>query len=396
MLYRPVPRNGDRLSILGFGAMRLVQKDGKIDEDRAKRQIRYAIDKGVNYIDTAWRYHGGESEPFLARALADGYRERVKLATKLPSWLIRSREDMDDYLNVQLKKLNTDHIDYYLLHNLTGPIWSSLNQLNVIDFMNHARETGLISNAGFSFHGTLDDFKQIVDAYPWEVCLIQYNYLDEKNQAGTEGLRYAASKGVAVMVMEPLRGGNLGIPVPPPAIAALWQQGERQRTPAEWAFRWVWNHPEVTTVLSGMNEESQIEENLAIAGDAYPNSLTENDLALVQRVARAYLDIMKISCTGCGYCLPCPADVAIPACFETYNDLYMLGNKKDAPFSYIMKMSDIITGQMGYASQCTQCGECLEKCPQGLNIPELLEKVVQELEGENFKELEVFIRKMFR
>jgi predicted aldo/keto reductase-like oxidoreductase len=209
MLYRKVSKNGDELSILGFGCMRLpVKEDGSIDEERAAKQVRYAIDHGVNYVDTAWPYHMGESEPFLGRALADGYREKVKLATKLPSWLIEKRENMDTYLNAQLNKLQTDHIDYYLVHALVGDLWDAIEQRGVADFLDRAKTDGRIRNAGFSFHGAGEDFSRIVDAYDWDFCQIQYNFLDEKNQAGIAGLEYAASRGLGVIIMEPLRGGT--------------------------------------------------------------------------------------------------------------------------------------------------------------------------------------------
>ena len=214
MLYRKVPQNGAELSILGFGCMRLpVKEDGIIDEKRAMNQVRYAIDNGINYFDTGWIYHMGESEPFLGRALADGYRGKIKLATKLPSWLVKSRKDMDYFLNAQLERLKTDHIDYYLIHGIAGEMWDKLEALDVIDFLDRAKNDGRIINVGFSFHGLIEDFKRIVDAYPWIFCQIQYNFMDKNNQAGTEGLRYAASKDMGVVVMEPLLGGNLASPV---------------------------------------------------------------------------------------------------------------------------------------------------------------------------------------
>jgi len=394
MLYRTVEKNGDNLSILGFGAMRLPQKDGKIDEVRATRQIRHAIDRGVNYVDTAWPYHGGASESFLGRALTDGYREKIRLATKLPSWLINSRADMDRYLDTQLKKLNTDHIDYYLLHALNGNAWDTLNSMNVLEFLDTAKKDGRIVNAGFSFHGALEDFRRIVDAADWEFCQIQYNYLDTENQAGLAGLKYAAGKGLAVIVMEPLRGGNLGLPSPPPAVAALLETAPRKRSSAEWALRWGWNHPEVTVVLSGMNEETHIDENIAVAGNATPDSLSEVELQLIEKVALAYRDIMKVGCTGCGYCQPCPADVLIPTCFEVYNNLHMFNIGEHARFSYVAR-TGVLSEKSGYASQCVQCGECLEKCPQHIDIPEQLEKVAAELEGSNLAEIEMMVRESF-
>lgn len=395
MLYRTMPKNNDELSVLGFGCMRLpMTEQGQIDEARAAGQIRTAIEQGINYLDTAWPYHAGESESFLGRFLADGYREKVKIATKLPSWLIKSREDMDSYLNAQLKKLKTDFIDYYLIHNLAGPIWNTLDALGVKDFLNTAKADGRIVNAGFSFHGKLDDFKIIVDAYPWEFCQIQYNYLDEENQAGTEGLKYAGARDLGIIVMEPLRGGNLGNPEPPPAVDNIFKQAEHQRSPVEWALRWVWNHPEVTVVLSGMNEESHVEENLSIAERAYPNSLSEEELDLINRVSLRYRDIMKVACTGCRYCVPCPSDVDIPGCFEVYNKCHMFGNLQEAKFMYAARMSGMLTGKAGYASQCVQCGECLEKCPQHIEIPDHLEDVAQELEGPDLQEREAMVKKM--
>jgi predicted aldo/keto reductase-like oxidoreductase len=269
MLYRKVPQNGAELSILGFGCMRLpVKEDGIIDEKRAMNQVRYAIDNGINYFDTGWIYHMGESEPFLGRALADGYRGKIKLATKLPSWLVKSRKDMDYFLNAQLERLKTDHIDYYLIHGIAGEMWDKLEALDVIDFLDRAKSDGRIINAGFSFHGLIEDFKRIVDTYPWIFCQIQYNFMDENNQAGTEGLKYAVSKDLGMVVMEPLLGGNLASQIPT-EVQEIWTEAAVKRTPAEWALRWIWNHPEVTVVLSGMNQESHIEENLILAYTTY-------------------------------------------------------------------------------------------------------------------------------
>lgn len=397
MLYRKVLKNGDELSILGFGCMRLpVKEDGKIDEKRAMSQVRYAIDKGVNYVDTAWPYHMGESEPFLGRTLADGYREKVKIATKLPSWLVESREDMDKFLNTQLERLKTDHIDYYLVHGIAGEAWDKLEALDVIDFLDRAKNDGRIINVGFSFHGSVGDFKRIVDAYPWTFCQIQYNFMDENNQAGTEGLKYAASKDLGIIVMEPLLGGNLANPVPP-EVEEIWKEAAVKRTPVEWALCWVWNHPEVTVVLSGMNMEAHIEENLKIADEAYPNSLTEAEIQLVSRAEQKYHQLMKIGCTGCQYCMPCPSGVNIPECFDVYNDLHMFGNVDGSKFTYAIRMSGVFTNTgPGFASQCIQCGECMEKCPQNLKIPDLLEAVVDELEGPELEQRVAMAKQMFK
>jgi len=397
MLYRTMPKNGDQLSVLGFGCMRLPMNEGKIDEARAIAQIRFAIDNGVNYLDTAWPYHGGESEPLLGKALQDGYRERVKIATKLPSWMIKSRADMDRYLNAQLEKLGTDRIDYYLVHTLDGPLWETMQGLGVADFLDRAKADGRIVNAGFSFHGLGPDFKKIVDGYPWVFCQIQYNFLDREYQAGLAGLDYAAAKGLGVIAMEPLRGGNLGLPTPPPAVAEIWAEAPVRRTPVEWALRWVWNHPGVTVLLSGMNEERHIEENLAIAGAAESNALTGEELALVDRVSRTYQELMKVGCTGCGYCMPCPVGVDIPGCFDAYNKMHLFGNVAEAKFIYALRMSDeLLHSQPGYASRCIACGACLDKCPQHIPIPDMLAHVAAEMEGPELKELVAAGKQFFK
>ncbi|HIJ06552.1 MAG: Aldo/keto reductase [Methanomicrobiales archaeon 53_19] len=397
MLYRKMPKNGDELSILGFGCMRLASNaDGSIDEERATAQLRYAIDHGVNYVDTAWPYHMGQSEPFLGRALSGGYRKKVKLATKLPSWLIEKREDMDKFLNIQLEKLQTDHIDYYLVHGLVGELWNVVEKLGITDFLDKAKSDGRIKNAGFSFHGSEEDFNRIVDAYDWDFCQIQYNFLDEKNQAGTAGLEYAASKGLGVIIMEPLRGGNLTRTVPL-AIREIWNEAPTKRTPAEWAFRWIWNHSEVTVVLSGMNDEAHIRENLKIADQAHPHSLTKEELQLVKKVEKQYRKLMKVACTGCQYCMPCSSGVNIPMCFEHYNNLTLADNPDNEKFMYAARLGGAITlGAPGFASQCVQCGECAEKCPQHIDIPTVLESVVEELEGPNLQEWVAMAKEMFK
>jgi predicted aldo/keto reductase-like oxidoreductase len=274
--------------------------------------------------------------------------------------------------------------------------WDNLAQLGVRDFLDQARRDGRITNAGFSFHGLAADFKRIVDAYPWTFCQIQYNYLDESHQAGTEGLQYAAAKGLGVIVMEPLRGGNLASVVPP-GIEAIWNEAEVRRTPTEWALRWIWNRPEVTVILSGMNEEAHIRENLAIAHTARANALSEEELQLVARASRKYQELMKVGCTGCGYCMPCPSDVMISGCFEEYNKLYMFGARQEVKFTYALRMSGVVMdGTPGYASQCTQCGACLEKCPQQIRVPDVLAEVATELEGPDLLQRVAAAQTMFK
>ncbi len=384
MLYRKMPKIDKELSILGFGCMRLpVNKDGSLDKKRAIDQIRYGIDNGINYLDTAWPYHGGQSEPLVGEALEDGYREKVHIATKLPSWLIKNRADMGVYLDNQLELLQTKCIDFYLLHNLNGPTWETLKSKHVLDFIDAAKAGGKIKYAGFSFHGHIADFKTIVDEYDWEFCQIQYNYLDEDHQAGREGLEYAAAKDLGIIVMEGLRGGNLGNPQQPPEVAAIWDSAQKKKTPVEWALRWIWDHPEVTVVLSGMNEEAHIKENLNIAEDAKPGSLDDTEQAVIRQASDTYKKLMKVSCTGCEYCKPCPEGVNIPAALEVYNKLHLFKNVEEAKFLYAIRCSGLFSGQdVQYASLCVQCGECIEKCPQQIDIPTVLEDVVGDLEDE--------------
>lgn len=396
MLYRKMPKNGDELSILGFGAMRLpTMSDGSIDEEKATQMVRYAIDNGVNYVDTAWPYHMGQSEPFLARALADGYREKVKLATKMPQWMVKSQADMDNFLNAQLQKLNTDHIDYYLVHSLVGSSWKTIWDLGLAEFLDRAKADDRIINAGFSYHGSGEDFKDVVDGYDWDFCQIQYNFLDQNIQAGTKGLEYAASRGLGVVIMEPLRGGNLADPVPSEVID-IWNEAEIERSPVEWALRWVWNYQEVTVVLSGMTEPYHVEENLKVAEEGFANSLTYEELNIIERAADKYRELMKVNCTGCRYCMPCPQAVDIPACFETYNNLFMFGGKDRLMMMYAAKLGGILRGaERNFASQCVQCGQCLDACPQSLPIPNLLEKVAEEFEGPGLEERMEFAKQLF-
>ncbi len=380
MQYREVPKNGDKLSILGYGCMRLPTKMQSINEKLAETQIISAIDQGVNYLDTAVPYHNGKSEPFLGKMLKNtGYRDKVKLATKLPHWSTNTKQEMDAALEKQLAKLKTDAIDYYLIHNLNGNSWELAKQNGVLEFIDDALEKGKIINAGFSFHGPADDFPGIVDDYDWTFCQIQYNYLEVQNQAGLKGLKYAAEKDLAVIIMEPLRGGNLA-KTPPPAVKKIWDQSETKRTPAEWALRWLWNHPEVTTVLSGLNTEEHIKENIAIATTATSGCLTEKETDLVDKATETFRKVMKVGCTSCQYCMPCPAGVNIPGAFEYYNSKHAFKDKQ-ARIYYLAFLGGMTSGKTSFASQCVNCGQCVEKCPQEIPIPEMLEDVKNDMEG---------------
>jgi uncharacterized protein len=379
MLYRKFPRCKHELSILGFGCMRLPpapgeQAGGKIDEPKAIGIIRATIDGGVNYIDTAYPYHNGESEVVTGKALEGGYREKVFLATKLPSWLVTSRADMDKFLDEQLAKLATDHIDFYLLHGLSAETWENLSRLGVLEFLDSARADGRIRHPAFSFHDSFPVFQEIVDAYDWTFAQVQYNYMDEQFQAGTQGVRYAAEKGLGIVVMEPLRGGLLSGDVP--AIHQHILDAPVRRTPSEWGLRWVWDHPEVTVVLSGMNAMEQVKENLAVAEQGLPGSLTTEELAVVEKMRQTFASRVKIPCTGCRYCMPCQNGVDIPSCFMYYNQAYTYDAKEKAAGVYSWALSGVFSGGIpGLASCCVQCGECEEKCPQHFPIREYLQDV---------------------
>ena len=377
MLYRTLGPNGPEVSVLGFGCMRLPVVGGRqdeIDEPLATSMIRSAIDAGVNYVDTAYPYHGtsltepGQSEVVVGRALRDGYRERVLLATKLPSWLVNTRGDMDRFLDQQLERLGSDHLDCYLLHSLNTAMWENLEALGVTEFLDSAIADGRIRYAGFSFHDELPLFKRIVDAYDWTFCQIQYNVLDIDYQAGSRGLRYAAARGLGVIVMEPLKGGRLAGRVPDD-VAAAWRTADVQRTPAEWALRWVWNDADVSMLLSGMSASEQLAENLAVAEHALPDSLTESEIDLAERVRDVYRARIVADCTGCKYCMPCPAGIDIPGCIRPLNNALLYDDVESARTAYAKVVVK--------ASACTQCGSCEERCPQGIAIPDVLEEVVR-------------------
>jgi len=363
------------VSALGFGCMRLPTTDGiplsgNINEGESIRMIRFAIDNGVNYIDTAYPYHGRNGEIVVGKALKEGYRKKVKLATKSPVWLLNKAEDFDSCLNEQLKKLQTDHIDFYLLHGLDKLRWDSvILKLGILKKAESAIRDGRIGRLGFSFHDTCDSFKEIIDGYDrWVLCQIQYNYMDTENQAGTKGLQYAASKGMAVVVMEPLLGGRLANP--PQPVQALFDSFKKQRSPSDWALQWVWNQPEVSLVLSGMSSMKQVEENIRSADLSGVGSFGAEEAHLIECVREKFKERAAIPCTKCGYCMPCPSGVNIPRNFELYNDAVMYDDP-GAPRMTYTRFFD----EKERANVCIQCRICEEKCPQKIVISELLSQV---------------------
>jgi len=346
----------------------LVDKETeKVDEPESIRMMRYAIDHGVNYLDTAYPYHEGHSEGILGRTLKDGYRERVKVATKLPVWLVEDAKDFDRYLNEQLERLQMEKIDFYFLHGLNSQRWAKLRELGVIRWAEGAMADGRFDHLSFSFHDSFETFKQIVDDYDnWTSAQVQYNYMDVEYQAGRRGVEYAASKGLAVVVMEPIRGGQLAKQRGP--VAKVWESAARKRSPAAWALLWVWNQPEISVVLSGMSTMEQVVENVALADSARPGVLSPEELVLVDRAREAYKGLAPIPCTNCKYCMPCSSGVDIPGIFEVYNDAMIYEDPEEARWYY----SQLKEEQR--ADQCTKCAECMDACPQGIDIPEWLEK----------------------
>jgi hypothetical protein len=347
-------------------------KPNLIDYDKAAELLHHAIDSGVNYVDTAWFYHAetfgqpGASEPFVGEALSGGWRERVHLATKLPQQICREADDMERFLEQQLERLQTDHLDFYLVHGLNGSAWDRMDALGVRDFLDAARADGRIRYPAFSFHGDAEDFPRILDAYDWAFGQIQFNYMDTEYQAGHAGLRYAAEKGVGVVVMEPLKGGKLAANLPA-EMTAVFDASPVRRTPAEWALRYVWNEPGVSLLLSGMNAAEQLEENLRVADEALPNSLSDADLETIARARTALEARTRVACTACNYCQPCPAGVDIPGCFSAVNAAAMWDDTNAWLTGY--------SGVRNKASACTECGQCEDICPQELPIRDLLKEV---------------------
>jgi predicted aldo/keto reductase-like oxidoreductase len=380
MQYR-TDRKGNMISTLGYGCMRFTKKGTSIDIDKAEKEVMYAIENGVNYFDTAYVYGG--SEAALGEILKrNACRDQVYIATKLPHYMVKSKNSLEKYFTEQLSRLKTDYVDYYLMHMLTDvQTWEKLKALGVIEWIQEKLEKGQIRNIGFSYHGNTDMFIKLMDAYDWDFCQIQYNYIDEHSQAGRKGLQYANKKGIPVIIMEPLRGGRL-VNLLPEKAKDIIKQNPRKRTPAEWAFRWLWNQPEVTCILSGMNTLEMVKENVRVASEVKIGEFTEEDFALIEEVKSEINKNIKVGCTGCGYCIPCPKGVDIPGAFHSYNMMYS-ENKRSGRNDYLM--CTIMRKTPSSASQCVDCGKCEKHCPQHIEIRKELKNARKELETPIYK-----------
>ena len=384
MQYRKMGSLDWQVSALGFGAMRLPTRRNsmlsRMKHAEAKRILRHGIDLGINYIDTAYVYHLGGSEKILGETLKDGYREKVKLVTKSPIYFIRKSEDFDKYLKRQINKLQTDYLDAYLFHGLNRNNFKKVKELKLVDKMVEARDQGLIKHIGFSFHDTLPIFKEIIDYYDWDITQIQHNYMDTSVQATTEGLKYAAEKGIAVVIMGPVKGGRLANP--PQEALDVMRKAQIQRAPVDWALQFLWNQPEVSVVLSGMSSMQQVVDNCKYASKSGANTLNQNDLDVITELAAIYKKKELVPCTTCQYCMPCPSGVNIPENFALLNNFSIESGsrrKKRALKNYKKLIGDPekvnLNKPNGNATVCTRCNECIDKCPQEIMIPDDLEKV---------------------
>ena len=391
MQYRS-DKNGEKLSVLGYGCMRFPRKGGGIDKAETERQLLHAIELGVNYFDTAYIYPG--SEEVLGEILhKNGLREKVNIATKLPHYLMKDGESVEKCFRQQLSRLKTDYVDYYLMHMLPdATVWERLKSMGILDWLREKKESGAIRNVGFSYHGDSGRFIELLGAYDWDFCQIQYNYLDENTQAGRRGLMAAAEKNIPVVIMEPLRGGRLAGGLPDKA-RAVFAAAEPKRSPAEWALRWLWDQEAVTVVLSGMNSIEMIDENVKAADSARAGDFGEVENELFKNAVAAIHEKVKVGCTGCGYCMPCPAGVDIPGCFRCYNNRYVEGW-----FSGFREyvMCTTIKRKLSNASLCKKCGICERHCPQNIPIRDELDNVKKTLEGPIYKLVAGIVRKFIK
>ncbi|MBR7178319.1 MAG: aldo/keto reductase [Oscillospiraceae bacterium] len=380
MQYR-LDKYGNQLSALGFGCLRFPQKNGKIDMDATREQIRLAVERGVNYFDTAYVYSG--SEAALGEILeSEGLRDRVNIATKLPHYLIKSRAALERMFQEELKRLRTDHVEYYLMHMLCDlDTWEHLKRLGIEEWIAQKKASGQIGQIGFSYHGSSDMFCRLVDVYDWDFCQIQYNYLDEHAQAGRRGLHHAAAKGIPVIIMEPLRGGKL-VDLLPREAKAVFAASGKGWTPAQWGLRWLWDQKEVTVILSGMNSVEMVNENIDTACDARVGAFGEAEREIIAKAVAAINASVKVGCTGCGYCQPCPKNVDIPGAFAAYNR-YHTESKKGARKEYLK--CTLFRKNPTAAGNCIGCGKCEKHCPQGIEIRKELENVRRELETPVFR-----------
>lgn len=390
MIYRK-DKYGNDISLLGFGCMRFTQNAGKIDIDKAEAEIMEAFHSGVNYYDTAYIYPGSEAaicEIFERNHI----REQIKIATKLPHYLVKSKDSMEKYFSEQLKRLRTDYVDYYLMHMLTDTdTWNKLIGLGILEWLEEKKRSGAIRQIGFSYHGNSDMFCKLIDAYDWDFCQIQYNYLDEHSQAGKRGLHYAASTGIPVIIMEPLRGGRLVNHLPENALEII-KNHRPVHTPAEWAFKWLYNQPEVSCVLSGMNSLKMVKENVKTASETSIGELGEAEEQMFASIVSAINSKMKVGCTGCGYCMPCPKNVDIPGTFAAYNRKY-----SDNIFTALKEyfMCTALRKNSSAASNCIECGKCESHCPQHISIRKELKQAKKELENPIYK-MGAFIIKVLK
>jgi len=386
MKYRK-DKYGNDISVLGFGCMRFQRKNGSIDLEEAERELLAAIDAGVNYFDTAYIYPG--SEVAVGEILAkNNVRDKIKLATKLPHYMIKSREQMDKIFQEHLDRLQTDHIDYYLMHMLTDvKTWEKLIQMGILDFLEEKKKSGAVRQVGFSYHGNTENFCKLIDVYDWDFCQIQYNYMDEHTQAGRRGLQYAAAKGLPVIIMEPLRGGKLVNNLPEQAQEEFAKHSVAG-TPAQWSLRWLWDQPEVTCVLSGMNSMEMVMENIQTASESEVGMLTDEDQAMIARVLRAINAKMKVPCTGCSYCMPCPMGVDIPGAFAAYNRCYSEGKFAGLKEHF---MCSAARKTETSARLCVECGKCEKHCPQHIEIRKQLKAASKELEGPIYRIARKFV-----